>query len=242
MTRRRRASRRLFDFAVALPLAVLSSPVVLAGWLAAALSTRSRGLFRQTRIGIDGTPFNVVKLRTMVPTPSLNTNFTASGDPRITRTGRVLRRSKADELPQLWQVLAGTMSLIGPRPDVEQVIRTIPPSQRVRVLSVRPGITGLATLYFRDEEDLLARVDDPESFSLNQILECKTALNLAYLEHSTIRDDWRLLWLTVTSSDRIAITDLINSIDPAVLAQPQFALMERLRSQDEPVESLSIAT
>lgn len=238
-----RPIRRGLDVLFALPIAFFGSPIIALAWIGAAWSTKTRGLFRQLRVGLGGVEFDILKLRTMIPTPSIDSNFTAAGDPRITRFGAILRQSKIDELPQVFQVMIGQMTFVGPRPDVRQVIDQIPDAARNTILSVRPGITGLATLYFRDEEQLLARVEDPEQFSLDQLLSAKTDLNLAFIRNSSAFDYLRVLWLTFCNADLNRIEALITSLDPHVLESPVFAEISRLRNgAQESVESISIAT
>jgi len=240
---RQQRVRRLIDIAVSLPVAVLASPLIAVAWFGAAASTRTRGLFRQLRVGRDGIEYDIVKLRTMIPTPAIDSNFTAAGDPRITRFGALLRNWKIDELPQVFQVLVGQMSLVGPRPDVRQVIDAIPEQPRRLVTAVRPGVTGLATAYFRDEELLLSRVADPEEYSLNQILRAKTILNLAYIRNSAARHDVLVLWLTLRNCDLQRVEQLALSLDPSSLDDPVFSEINRLRNgASESRESISLPT
>lgn len=221
--------RRALDLVISIPTAAITAPIAGAGWIAAAISTRTKGLFRQMRVGRNGVEFDVFKLRTMVPTPSISSNFTAANDPRITRVGAVLRSTKVDELPQIWQVIAGQMALVGPRPDIADVVACIPEDQRPRILTMSPGVTGPATLFFRDEEEILEGVDDPEQFSLEVLLPCKTAINLAYLAHGSIVDDLFIIWSTLTGGGPHTMTDRIDSWDPTVLQAYEFQLLTKMR-------------
>ncbi len=155
-------------------------------------------LFRQVRIGRRGRPFELLKFRTM-RTSNQGPEITAAGDRRITRIGRKLRDTKLDELPQLWNVVRGDMSLVGPRPEVS---RYVVPESAIwqRVLSVRPGITDLATLVFRNEEVLLGQAEDPERFYRETVLPEKLELNLTYLQRATPLRDLRLILLTLRYS------------------------------------------
>ncbi|MDO5629401.1 MAG: sugar transferase, partial [Mobilicoccus sp.] len=150
--------KRMFDVAVSAAGLVLSSPL-LAG-IAAAVRVDSPGpiLFRQTRVGRGGREFAIHKFRTMhVQAPGeQRVSVTAAGDPRVTRVGRVLRRTKLDELPQLWDVLRGQMSLVGPRPEVPEYVAAWDPDRALVILSVRPGITDPASLAGLDEASELA--------------------------------------------------------------------------------------
>ncbi len=155
-------------------------------------------IFRQARVGRHGKLFNILKFRTMrVHAPGLP--ITASGDHRVTRVGRSLRRFKLDELPQLMNVLRGDMSLIGPRPEVPEFVELNDPRWRA-VLSVRPGITDLATLVCRDEERFLGATPDPARCYRETVLPAKLQLNLEYQRSRSFRQDLRLLFLTVRYS------------------------------------------
>lgn len=158
--------------------------------------------FRQERIGLRGKSFKIFKFRTMrVDADKLGGQLTVGGDPRITRAGRFLRKSKLDELPQLFNVLQGEMSLVGPRPEVPKYVALYTPEQR-RVLEVRPGITDLASIEFRDENDLLESQADPEAFYIREIMPRKLTLNLGYIAQQglvfdlliVLRTIWRVLF------------------------------------------------
>ena len=155
-------------------------------------------LFRQKRIGENGQPFFILKFRTMKPAGH-GPSITAAHDARVTRAGRWLRRFKLDELPQLVNVLHGEMSLIGPRPEVPAYVDPRDPLWRA-VLRSRPGITDLATLAFRNEEDLLAPAADPEREYRSVILPAKLRLNVVYQQSRTVLRDLKLLWWTARYS------------------------------------------
>jgi len=169
--------------------------LILAGWLillaaiCARVSSGGSGFFRQERVGRNGKIFRIAKLRTMKLVSGEQTTATAADDPRITRVGAILRKTKIDELPQLWNVLVGDMSLVGPRPDVPGYADRLVGKDR-DILQLRPGITGLASLVFRDEEALLASVENPEKFNSDVIFPAKVRLNLRYLEEFTLRRDF----------------------------------------------------
>ena len=153
---------------------LLLSPLLLA--IAAAIKLDSRGpvFFRQQRVGRHGVPFRIHKFRTMVAdAPQRGPALTVGDDARITRVGRWLRRTRLDELPQLIDVLAGHMSLVGPRPEVPQYVAHYPAALRERALSVRPGITDPSSLLYLDESELLARAADPEREYIEVILPRK---------------------------------------------------------------------
>jgi lipopolysaccharide/colanic/teichoic acid biosynthesis glycosyltransferase len=177
---------------------VLAAPVLLAGGLLIVLEDGFPVFFRQTRVGVGGTPFRLWKLRSMRKNVS-GTHITASGDRRLLRSGRLLRKFKIDELPQLWNVLRGDMTLVGPRPEVPEFVTAADPQWRI-VLSVRPGITDATTLIYRNEEELLARRDDPETFYRGRILPAKLALNIDYLARRSFWLDLKLILLTIRFS------------------------------------------
>lgn len=197
------AAKRVFDVAVAtLALPVVALPLCVA-WFGAAVETRSTGVFLQTRIGRDERPFTVIKLRTMRrPLGSARAAVTTGATPGIGRVGRLLRRTKLDEAPQLLNVLAGQMSLVGPRPDVPGFADRLGGRDRA-ILALRPGITGPATLAFRDEEKLLAGVADPVTYNAAVLWPAKVAINLAYAERATLCDDVTILAATLLPLPRL---------------------------------------
>jgi len=187
--------KRAFDLAAsALGLLALGLPL-LALALLARRSTGASGFFVQERVGRGGRLVPIVKLRTMRPTSNGST-VTTAGDPRITRFGAFLRRTKLDELPQLWCVLRGHMSFVGPRPDVPGYADRLQGDDR-RILELRPGITGPATLAFRDEEELLAAQPDPQRYNDEVLWPAKVRLNRGYLDHWTLRGDLASIWQTL---------------------------------------------
>jgi len=190
--------RRALDLALAVPGLLLAAPVLLVLALLVKLTSAGPALYAQERIGRYGRPFRLYKFRSMhVGADRSGALVTGAGDPRVTPLGRWLRRTKLDELPQVWNVLCGEMSLVGPRPEVPRYVSYYTPEQ-CRVLEVRPGITDPATLDFRDEEVRLAAVplEEREMFYLNEILPRKLEINLAHLEQGVVAD-LRILWRTV---------------------------------------------
>jgi len=154
--------------------------------------------FRQWRVGRHGEPFRIFKFRTMtVQQQPGGPEVTVAGDARITRIGAVLRRWKLDELPQLIDVLRGTMSLVGPRPEVPRYVAHYPPAWRERLLSVRPGITDFASVRYRDENELLARAENPEREYIDVVLPAKLRYALHYVDNPSLASDLRVLGLTL---------------------------------------------
>ena len=194
-----RALKRAFDVVGAAAGLVMCGPVIVLAYLAATVDTRRNGLFTQTRVGRNGRPFRVLKIRTMRDLPGVTTSVTTSGDPRITRLGHLLRRSKIDELPQLVNVLLGHMSFVGPRPDVPGFADRLQGDDRV-VLSIRPGITGPATLRFRNEQEILAGQPHPEDYNRDVLFPAKVRINVEYIRHYSFLGDLRYLWWTVRGS------------------------------------------
>jgi len=190
--------KRLFDIVIAGLSLLLLSPLLLA--IAAWIKLDSPGpvFFRQERVGRGGVLFRIHKFRTMCSdAPAIGPQITVGDDPRITRAGRFLRRAKLDELPQLIDVLAGTMSVVGPRPEVPKYVAMYPAALRDKVLSVRPGITDRASIEFRDENALLAAAADPEREYAEVVLPAKLRYAADYVDHATLGQDLRLLALTI---------------------------------------------
>jgi lipopolysaccharide/colanic/teichoic acid biosynthesis glycosyltransferase len=186
---------RVIDLIASMLGLVVLGPVLVAGVLVSRLSTGGTGIFRQERIGRGGESIHVLKLRTMRAGTS-GTSVTAAGDSRITRAGVFLRATKLDEIPQLVNVLVGDMALVGPRPDVPGYADMLTGPDRV-LLDVRPGITGLASLLLRDEEELLASATNPKTFNDDVLFPAKVALNLEWLRARTMLGDVSLVVRTV---------------------------------------------
>lgn len=194
MTSQDIALKRTFDIVAAALGLLLLWPVIIVTWALAARDTGASGFFRQERVGLSGRLFKVVKLRTMRPVAG--TTVTTKNDSRITPLGAKLRRYKLDELPQLWNVLTGSMSFVGPRPDVPGFLDQLEGDDR-EVLKLRPGITGPATLKYRDEEEILANVDDPERYNAEVIWPDKVRINRDYLHNWSFREDLAIILKTV---------------------------------------------
>lgn len=188
--------KRLFDLVGAAVALLLLSPLLLAAALAVKLDSPGPVFFRQQRVGRGGALFRIHKFRTMREgAPGLQ--ITVGDDPRITRVGRWLRRTRIDELPQFIDVLQGTMSLVGPRPEVPRYVEFYPPELRERVLSVRPGITDPVSLAYADESELLARAADPEREYVEVLLPRKLQAAAAYAERATLWTDLGVLLRSV---------------------------------------------
>ena len=197
-----RPAKRAFDLTSAAAGLVILSPLFAAIAVAIKLDSEGPVFFRQERIGKGGVPFQIWKFRTMVADAERRGGvLTVGDDPRITEVGRRLRRLKLDELPQLLNVIAGEMSLVGPRPEVARYVATYTPRERP-VLDLLPGITDPASIEFRDEGALLAAYPDPEGAYLREFVPRKAALNLEYAARATVGSDLGLVLRTVFSLGR----------------------------------------
>jgi lipopolysaccharide/colanic/teichoic acid biosynthesis glycosyltransferase len=190
--------KRAFDVVAALVgLLVFGLPMLAAAaWIR--LDSPGPVFFRQERVGRHGRRFRIHKFRTMaVHAEQRGPQLTVGADARVTRAGRLLRANRLDELPQFLDVLAGDMSLVGPRPDVPRYVDQWPADLRARVLAVRPGITDPASLAFRDEAALLARAADPEREYMDVILPRKLALAADYADHASLWTDLAVIGRSV---------------------------------------------
>jgi len=185
--------KRALDLAVAVPLLVILSPVLVALAAAVRLTSRGPAFHRATRVGRDGRPFTMLKLRTMRVGPGAG--VATRDDPRVTALGRVLRRARLDELPQLLNVVRGEMSLVGPRPEDPRFVALYSEEQRA-VLALRPGITGAAQLVFRDEAALLDPAD-PDGSYIRAVLPRKLAIDLEYARGRSLAGDLRIMGMTL---------------------------------------------
>jgi lipopolysaccharide/colanic/teichoic acid biosynthesis glycosyltransferase len=192
-------TKRIIDVALAGAALVASSPLLLAVAAAIKLDSPGPALFVQTRVGRGGRPILIPKFRTMVTGADRSgPSVTAARDPRITRVGGFLRRTKLDELPQLWSVLRGDMSIVGPRPEVEHYVARYRPEWR-RLLDVRPGLTDLASLTFRDEENVLAAANDRERAYVEVIMPLKLELALRGVSNRSVFQDLRVIARTAAA-------------------------------------------
>ena len=199
LTKRQRLNKRGFDIIFSFMGLVLTSPLISISFLAIVISSRTSGIYAPYRIGRHGLPFRIYKLRTMGEINGPINSVTTKDDPRITSIGKWLRKFKIDELPQLWNVLKGEMSLVGPRPDVAGFADQLQGQDR-EILSLLPGITGLATLKFKQEEELLAQQKDPITYNRDVIWPEKIKLNREYIKNYSFGLDIQILWKTIVNS------------------------------------------
>lgn len=194
-----RVGKRLFDLVVSPFALILLSPILLFVAVLVKITSKGPVFFAQVRVGQNEKPFTIWKYRSMCfRAEELGPPITASGDPRITRLGAILRKWKLDELPQFWNVLKGDMSVVGPRPELPCHVVGYSIEQR-RVLAVKPGITDLASLHYREEERLLKNNNDPERYYRETILPHKLALNVQYIERISLLQDLTLILSTMRS-------------------------------------------
>jgi lipopolysaccharide/colanic/teichoic acid biosynthesis glycosyltransferase len=189
--------KRSFDivFAVVGLLLLIPLFILLAIWIQ--VGSAGGVFYRQVRVGKDGVDFYLLKFRTMHTGADRSGLLTIGGrDPRITAAGYFLRKYKLDELPQLWNVLKGEMSFVGPRPEVRTYVELYTP-QQLLVLSVRPGITDPASMAYSNESDLLAGAIDPEKMYIQEVMPAKLKLNLAYIKQQGIGTDIRIIFQTI---------------------------------------------
>ncbi|MEP7056572.1 MAG: sugar transferase [Caldimonas sp.] len=191
--------KRLFDLLLASAGLVVLAPLLLAIALWIKLDSPGPVFFRQLRVGRHGALFRIHKFRTMRhgAEDAAAAPLTVGADPRITRAGARLRRAKLDELPQLLDVVAGRMSLVGPRPEVPRYVALYPAPLRAKVLSVRPGLTDPASIEYRDESALLARAADPEREYVEVVMPAKLRAAARYVDQMSLATDVRVLGATL---------------------------------------------
>lgn len=192
-------SKRLFDVLAASAGLVVLAPLLLLVALWIKLDSPGPVLFRQQRVGRDGVLFDILKFRTMRHRPDSGRQITVGRDPRITRAGHFLRRTKLDELPQLLNVVQGTMSLVGPRPEVPRYVACYPPAVRAVVLSVAPGMTDWASIMYKEESRILGKASDPERAYIETILPVKLDYYQRYVRQRSFWGDLRIIFTTLAA-------------------------------------------
>ncbi len=178
----------IFDILAAFIGIVLTWWIVLIAWVVSSLETKSNGFFIQERVGINGRLFNIIKIKTMKNSGNIQNHITSFDDVRITKSGAFFRKTKSDELPQLWNVLIGKMSFVGPRPDVPGYADKLQGADRI-ILSIKPGITGPAQIAYKNEDKILASKDDPIAYNDKIIWPDKVRINREYIENYSFMKD-----------------------------------------------------
>ena len=188
---------RFFDFILSLVGLVVLAPIfiILAIWIQ--IDSKGPVFYKQVRVGQNGIDFGLFKFRSMVVDADKNGLITVGGrDPRITRSGYVIRKYKLDELPQLINVLVGDMSLVGPRPEVRKYVDLYTDEQQ-KVLSVKPGITDYASIEYMDENEILGKSNDPEKTYIEEIMPEKIKYNMKYINNKNLFEYFKIIFLTV---------------------------------------------
>lgn len=193
---------RFFDILFSFLGLIALSPLFIVLYVLIRLESKGGGFYSQERVGRNGVPFRLYKFRSMrVGSDRKGLITVGERDNRITRTGLFIRKYKLDELPQLWNVLKGDMSLVGPRPEVEKYTRLYTPEQR-RVLSVRPGVTDWASIEYVDENRILGAAADPDRAYVEEIMPAKIVLNMRYISHPTVGEYFRIIFATFSGIAR----------------------------------------
>lgn len=196
LSRNEQRLKRMFDIVLSAIGITITLPILLIAWIIASIESQSNGLFIQQRVGRDGKFFKLYKIKTMKPIKGVTTTVTTALDNRIMKSGAYFRKTKIDELPQLVNVLFGTMSLVGPRPDVPGYADTLHGEERI-ILEIAPGITGPASLKYKDEEQLLAEQNDPQRYNNEVIWPDKVRINMHYVNNWSLQKDILYLYQTI---------------------------------------------
>ena len=173
------------------------SPLFLIVYIAIVVGSKGCGFYCQQRVGLNGKDFKLIKFRSMRVGSDKGSLITIGGrDPRITKIGSFIRKFKIDELPQLFNVLKGDMSLVGPRPEVRKYVDLYTDEQK-KVLSVRPGITDYASIEYVDENEILGNADNPDAVYIKQIMPDKIKLNMKYIENKSVKEYFKIIFMTM---------------------------------------------
>jgi lipopolysaccharide/colanic/teichoic acid biosynthesis glycosyltransferase len=195
MSKKDKIIKRIFDFSLALIGLLVTWPIILIAWIVASIETKSNGFFLQKRVGENGKLFTIIKIKTMYPNKKGST-ITTANDSRITKSGKFFRKYKIDELPQLINVLKGDMSFVGPRPDVPGYADKLEGEDRI-ILSIKPGITGPASLKYKNEEEILANVENPNEYNDKVIWPDKVKINKEYIKNWSLKKDIEYIIKTI---------------------------------------------
>ena len=188
--------KRCFDLFFSVLGVLILLPLIIVVSILIKLTSKGAVLFKQVRVTKDGKLFKIYKFRTMRENSEGNKQITVGNDSRITSIGHILRKTKLDELPQLFNVIKGEMSLVGPRPEVSRYVELYTEEQR-KILSVPAGITDYASIYFSNESELLGKAEDPEKYYIEKIMPHKIGLNMKYINNMGILTDIKIIMLTI---------------------------------------------
>lgn len=190
-------AKRLFDLLFSLTVLILTAPIMLTALVLVWAQDRHSPIFRARRVGLGDRDFMMMKIRSMrIGSHKTGVNSTSAGDSRITRVGHFIRRFKLDELSQFWNVLSGSMSVVGPRPQVRHMGVDLYTPLEMKLLTVRPGITDLSSIVFSDEGSILEGAADPDERYNRIIRPWKSRLGLLYIDNRSVGLDLRIVWLT----------------------------------------------
>ena len=195
MTKRQKIIKRVFDIVLSFIGIIVVWPIIVIAWVVVFVETKSNGFFLQKRVGENGKPFTIIKIKTMKSDVQGSTVTTAN-DSRITKSGKFFRKYKIDELPQLYNILKGDMSFVGPRPDVPGYADRLQGEDRI-ILSIKPGITGAATIKYKNEEELLAKIENPKEYNDKIIWPDKIKLNKEYIKNWSLKKDIEYILKTI---------------------------------------------
>ena len=195
----RQLIKRLIDIVVSLALLCLLSPILLVTAIAVAVTSSGPVLYSAARVGLSGEPFVMHKFRTMRTTSTAGSAITSGNDPRVHPVGRIMRKIKLDELPQLWDILRGKMTLVGPRPEDPAIVAAHYTEQYRRTLDVKPGLTSPGSLYYYSHLEELLQHGSAESEYIKTILPLKIAIDLVYVDNQSIGYDMRIIARTLTA-------------------------------------------
>lgn len=188
--------KRIIDIILSLCGLIIASPILLITAIAITIETRGGAIFKQERIGMNGKPFTIYKFRSMVVNKEPDHGFSVASDSRITKVGKVIRRLKIDELPQLFNVLKGDMSFVGPRPYIYNDFKYNKEEEMKVLDGIRPGITGLASYVYKHENYILEHAKDKKDYYTNVLLKEKSKLNLEYKKYRSFMVDLKIMLAT----------------------------------------------
>lgn len=223
--------KRIADIVISTTVLAICSPLLLPIAVFLRLTGEGEVFYLQQRIGRRGRPFRMVKFATMLKSsPNLvGGDITLNNDPRVLPAGRILRKTKINELPQLWNVLIGDMSLIGPRPLTPRIYARFPDTYKEAIAPLRPGLSGIGSVVFRDEERLLGKVADSDHMYYKVITPYKAALEEWYAEHSSVGVDLKLIVLTLAAVLNPDL-DVVRFFRDLPLQAEELAILQRPRS------------
>ncbi len=188
--------KRIFDIGLSFVGLLVFFPIIVTAFIVSSIETKSNGLFMQKRVGKNAKLFTVYKIKTMKKVEGIDTSVTTANDIRITKAGKFFRRTKIDELPQLFNILIGDMSFVGPRPDVSGYADKLQGDDKI-ILSIRPGITGSATLKYKNEEMILSQQQNPKEYNDKVIWPDKVQINKEYIQNWSLSKDIAYIFQTV---------------------------------------------